>query len=216
MPKDGGKKHPRGEYVQIDTSNILFICGGAFAGIDQIISRRLSKGSIGFNANVRKDTFDPASGAASTSENLIDSIETSDLISFGFIPEFCGRFPTILGTKTLTLEEIIQVLTQPKNAILKQYAYQFAAYGVDLHITPEALLLIAESALKRNTGARGLRSIFEKLLTTAMYVIPDEPSCHTVLVDDLAVTGKRSVLLLKGTVQLQKLSSFKADLNLLL
>ena len=129
---------------------------------------------------------------------MLDSVETEDLISYGFIPEFIGRFPQILGTKALTLEEIIRILTVPKNAIIKQYAYQFASYGVDLHITSGALQIIAENALAKNTGARGLRSIFEKLLTSAMYVVPDEPSCHTVLVDEKAVKGERSVLLLKG------------------
>lgn len=160
VPKDGGKKHPRGENVEIDTSNILFICGGAFSGIDQIIARRKSKGSIGFNAVVKNEA------SQTLSSDILDDIETVDLMSYGFIPEFCGRFPVVKATRALSVEEIVQVLTQPKHAIVKQYAYQFAAYDIDLHITDGALQLIAQDALKKKTGARGLRTIFEKLLTS--------------------------------------------------
>jgi ATP-dependent Clp protease ATP-binding subunit ClpX len=114
-----------------------------------------------------------------------------------------GRFPQVLSTKTLTLEEIINIITGPKNAIVKQYAYQFAFYGVDLHITPEALNLIAQNAILKNTGARGLKAVFEKLLTTTMYIVPDDPTCHTILIDEEAVKGTRSVLLLRGDLTVE-------------
>jgi ATP-dependent Clp protease ATP-binding subunit ClpX len=131
-------------------------------------------------------------------------VESEDLMRFGLIPEFIGRFPVVVATKSLSLDQMIHVITEPKNALMKQYAYQFAMHDVDLHCTPEALKRVAEIALQKNTGARGLRSIFEKLLTTAMFVVPDTPGVHTVLIDEAAIEGKRSVLLLKGDLTVQE------------
>jgi ATP-dependent Clp protease ATP-binding subunit ClpX len=125
-------------------------------------------------------------------------VESEDLTRFGLIPEFIGRFPVVVSTKALDLTQMLKVITEPKNALLKQYTYQFAVHNVDLHCTDAALRMIAEIALAKKTGARGLRSIFERLLTSAMFVVPDSPTCHTVLLDEAAVAGTRSVLLLKG------------------
>lgn len=135
---------------------------------------------------------------------FFDQIEPVDLIQFGLISEFVGRFPVTAATRGLSLEQMVEILTVPKNAIMKQYAYQFALHGVELVITPGANRLIAQEALKRKTGARGLRSIVEKLLTTAMFVIPDKDYCHTVLIDEAAVRGDRSVLLIKGDLTVEK------------
>jgi ATP-dependent Clp protease ATP-binding subunit ClpX len=177
----------------MDTTNILFICGGAFSGLDTIIKRRISHSSIGFGAKIRTDIKDDISQGI-----LLDQVESDDLVMFGLIPEFIGRFPVVVSTKSLTLDQMITVISTPKNSLLKQYAYQFAVHDVDLHCTAGALRKIAEIAMKKKTGARGLRSIFEKLLTSAMFVVPDSLDCHTVLLDEAAVDGERSVLLLKG------------------
>lgn len=182
----------------MDTTNILFICGGAFSGLEQVIKRRISHSSIGFGAKLRSSTLEEVDQSAS-----FDQVEPDDLVRFGLIPEFIGRFPVVVNTKSLTVDQMISVISEPKNALLKQYVYQFAVHNVDLHCTAGALQRIAEIAMKKNTGARGLKCIFEKLLTNAMFVIPDSPDCHTVLLDEAAVLGERSVLLLKGDLTLE-------------
>ena len=194
----GGRKNPRGEFIQMDTTNILFICGGAFSGLEAVIKRRVSHSSIGFGAQLRSTAATDLDQGA-----LFDQVEPDDLVRFGLIPEFIGRFPVVISTKSLTVDEMVSVISEPKNALLKQYVYQFAVHNVDLHCTPGALRKIAEIAMKKNTGARGLKCIFEKLLTNAMFVVPDSPDCHTVIVDEAAVAGERSVLLLKGDLTLE-------------
>jgi ATP-dependent Clp protease ATP-binding subunit ClpX len=182
----------------MDTTNILFIVGGSFSGLETVIRRRVSHASIGFGAKLRSVVGDELDQGM-----LFDQVESDDLIRFGLIPEFIGRFPVVISTKSLTLDQMITVISDPKNSLLKQYTYQFAIYDVDLHCTSGALKMIAEIAMKKNTGARGLRSIFEKLLTSAMFVVPDLPDCHTILLDEAAVAGERSVLLLKGDLTLE-------------
>mmetsp|Transcript_11891 Transcript_11891/g.11561 ORF Transcript_11891/g.11561 Transcript_11891/m.11561 type:complete len:486 (+) Transcript_11891:172-1629(+) len=190
VPKEGGRKNPRGEFLLMDTTNILFIVGGSFSGLEAVIRRRVSHASIGFGAKLRSVNGDELDQGM-----LFDQVESDDLIRFGLIPEFIGRFPVVISTKSLTLDQMITVISDPKNSLLKQYTYQFANYDVDLHCTSGALKMIAEIAMNKHTGARGLRSIFEKLLTSAMFVVPDLPDCHTILLDEAAVAGgKKGVL----------------------
>ena len=186
----------------MDTTNILFICGGAFSGLEQVIKRRISHSSMGFEAKLRTSALEEVDQSA-----LFDQVEPDDLVRFGLIPEFIGRFPVVVSTKCLTVDQMISVISEPKNALLKQYVYQFAVHNVDLHCTAAALKRIAEIAMRKNTGARGLKCIFEKLLTNAMFVVPDSPDCHTVLLDEAAVMGERSVLLLKGDLTLESFLS---------
>ncbi|MGC0372165.1 MAG: hypothetical protein DGJ47_000871 [Rickettsiaceae bacterium] len=162
VPPQGGRKHPQQEFIQIDTSNILFICGGAFMGIESIIAERSDKSSIGFSASVK-------SKEELRKVDTLKDLQIEDLVKFGMIPEFIGRIPTIATLKELNKEALIQILTEPKNAIIKQYKKLFDINGAELNFTNDALESIAEKALKRNTGARGLRSIIEDLLLEDMY-----------------------------------------------
>lgn len=182
VPPQGGRKHPQQEFLQVDTSKILFICGGAFAGLDKVISNRVETGSgIGFAAKVKDK-----SAKASESE-LLRQIEPEDLIKFGLIPEFIGRLPVIATLEELNAEALIQILTEPKNALTKQYAALFRLDGADLVFTDEALVAIAEKAMKRKTGARGLRSIVENILLDTMYELPSLENVDEVIVNESVV-----------------------------
>ena len=179
IPPQGGRKHPQQEMVKLDTSKILFICGGAFAGLDKIISKRTQTStSIGFSAKVEKDKEEK-----SLSE-LFRQVEPDDLMKFGLIPEFIGRLPMISPLSELDEEALVQILTQPKNALTKQYQALFELENVELEFTPEALKAMAKKALERKTGARGLRSIVEAVLLDTMYDLPSIENLRKVVVDE--------------------------------
>ncbi|KAJ0086583.1 hypothetical protein Patl1_06912 [Pistacia atlantica] len=188
VPEKGARKHPRGDNIQIDTKDILFICGGAFINLDKTISERRQDSSIGFGAPVRANMRAGGVIDATVTSSLLESVESSDLISYGLIPEFIGRFPILVSLSALTEDQLVkvnievrnpnlklvsEVLTEPKNALGKQYKKLFSMNNVKLHFTEKALRLIAQKATAKNTGARGLRAILESILTEAMYEIPD-------------------------------------------
>ena len=178
IPPQGGRKHPQQEFIQIDTSNILFICGGAFSGIDEVIKHRTDKSGIGFGASV-KDT--QASVAS-----IVETLEPEDLVKYGLIPEFVGRLPVISTLHELDEEALVRILEEPKNALVNQYKYLFDIDEVELDFRSEALLEIAKKALKRKTGARGLRSIMEELLMDTMFELPNI-DLEKVIVDENSV-----------------------------
>ena len=183
VPPTGGRKHPQQELLQIDTTNILFICGGAFVGLDKIISDRVGNKGVGFNSEI--------AGPSSTDENtLLHQVLPEDLNAFGMIPEFIGRTPVITQTCALSEDDLISILTEPKNAIVKQYRRMFRLEGCELEFEPEALREIAKLALARKTGARGLRSICEDLLQQTMFDLPSEENVAKVIVTPAAVRGE--------------------------
>jgi ATP-dependent Clp protease ATP-binding subunit ClpX len=192
VPKEPGRKNPRGDFLQIDTTNILFICGGAFSGLERIVNHRTNAASIGFGAEMKKEIDDP-----DIQGQCFDSVIPKDLVEFGMIPEFVGRFPVIVSTKGLDLENLVDILTVPRNSIIKQYKRLFAIDDVKFHVTECGLREIAKTAFKRGTGARGLRSITDKVLMETQYVVPSMPDVHTVYVDAAAVRGERKPILLK-------------------
>ncbi len=190
VPPQGGRKHPQQEFLQVDTRNILFICGGAFAGLEKVIQGRSTKGGIGFNAEVRS----PDSGKK-VGEALRD-VEPDDLVKFGLIPEFVGRLPVIATLDELDEAALMQILTEPKNALTKQYARLFELEGVELEFRADALKAVAQRALERKTGARGLRSILENVLLDTMYDIPSQEGVSKVVVDESVIQGASKPLLI--------------------
>ena len=183
VPPTGGRKHPQQELLQIDTTNILFICGGAFVGLDKIISDRVGNQGIGFNSEI--------AGPTSKDENvLLRQVLPEDLNNFGMIPEFIGRTPVITQTQALSEDDLVGILTEPKNAVVKQYRRMFSLEGVELVFVPDALHEIARKALARKTGARGLRSICEELLQQTMFDLPSEEGVLRVVVTAAAVRGE--------------------------
>jgi len=190
VPPQGGRKHPQQEFLQVDTSNILFICGGAFSGLEKVISDRSEKSSIGFSAVVKsKDD------QKSISEVLMD-IEPEDLIKFGLIPEFVGRLPVIATLMELDEDALVQILTEPKNALTKQYKKLFAMENVEIDFREDALRAMAKKAMKRKTGARGLRSILESVLLDTMYEIPSKNDVAKVVVDESMIVDGTEPLLI--------------------
>ncbi|KAF7813323.1 CLP protease regulatory subunit CLPX3, mitochondrial-like [Senna tora] len=191
VPEKGARKHPRGDNIQIDTKDILFICGGAFVDLDKTISDRRQDSSIGFGAPVRANMRTNRVTSAVVTSSLLESVESADLIAYGLIPEFIGRFPILVSLSALTEDQLVQVLTEPKNALGKQYKKLIGMNNVKLHFTEKALKLIAEKAMAKNTGARGLRAILESILTDAMFEIPDTKTgsdqIDAVVVDEESV-----------------------------
>lgn len=178
IPPQGGRKHPNQDLIQVNTSNILFICGGAFDGLEKIIAKRSEKGGIGFNATVRnKENINTAEN------NLLRDVEPEDLVKFGLIPEFVGRLPIISILDTLDEAALIKILTEPKNSIIKQFQKIFGFEDTSLDFTPEALTAIAKKAIKRKTGARGLRSIVEQLLLDTMFDLPSAKDVKKISID---------------------------------
>ncbi|KAL6512184.1 CLP protease regulatory subunit clpx1, mitochondrial [Orobanche gracilis] len=191
VPEKGARKHPRGDNIQIDTKDILFICGGAFVDLEKTISERRQDSSIGFGAPIRTNMRSGGVTDAAITSFLLESVESSDLIAYGLIPEFIGRFPILVSLSALTVDQLVQVLTQPKNALGKQYKKLFNMNNVTLHLTEKALRMISNKAVNKNTGARGLRAILESLLMDAMYEIPDATTgkdrVDVVVVDEESV-----------------------------
>ncbi len=189
VPPQGGRKHPQQEFLQVDTSNILFICGGAFAGLDKVIRNRSEKGGIGFGAEVKsKDE------SRNVGELLFD-LEPEDLVQYGLIPEFVGRLPVIATLEELDVQALVKILTEPKNSLTKQYAKLFEMEGVEVDFREDGLRAIAERAMERKTGARGLRSILEGVLLDSMYNIPSRDDVSKVVIDESVIRGDSEPLL---------------------
>jgi len=195
VPPQGGRKHPQQEFLQVDTKNILFICGGAFAGIEKVVQQRTTdSGGIGFSAKVKSQSH-----KADTSKLMAD-VEPEDLIKFGLIPEFVGRLPVVATLEELDEAALIKILTEPKNAIAKQFKKLFDMEGVELEIRPDALAAVARKALKRKTGARGLRTILESVLLDTMYELPSRENVSKVVVDESVVNDRNEpYLIYSGT-----------------
>ncbi len=189
VPPQGGRKHPQQEFLQVDTSNILFICGGAFAGLDKIIRDRSEKGGIGFGAEVRSKDLEQKTG-----ETLRD-VEPEDLVKYGLIPEFVGRLPMIATLDELDLDALVRILKEPRNALIKQYQKLFEMEGVEIQFRDEALKAVAQKAKERKTGARGLRSIMESVLLDTMYKIPSMEKVSKVIIDSAVINGESEPLL---------------------
>jgi len=189
IPPQGGRKHPQQEFLQVDTSKILFICGGAFAGLDKVINNRSHKGGIGFSADVK-----------SVDENkvisdVLKTVEPEDLIQFGLIPEFVGRLPVVATLNELDEDALVQILTEPKNSLTKQYHKMFEMEGVDIEFREDALHAIAHRAMERKTGARGLRSIIENVLLDTMFDLPSSENVSKVVIDENVISGENDPIL---------------------
>jgi len=190
VPPQGGRKHPQQEFLQVDTSNILFICGGAFAGLDRIILDRSHKSGIGFSAEVRSKETEDKVGEA------LRSVEPEDLVKYGLIPEFVGRLPMIATLEELDLDALVRILKEPKNSLTKQYMKLFEMEDVEIQFRDDALRAIAKKAKERRTGARGLRSIMESVLLDSMYKIPSLEKVSKVVIDAAVIEGESEPLLM--------------------
>ncbi len=198
VPPQGGRKHPQQEFLQVDTSNILFICGGAFAGLDKVIRDRSEKGGIGFSAEVKSKEDKKNVG------ETLKELEPEDLVRYGLIPEFVGRLPVIATLEELDKEALVQILTEPRNSLTKQYGKLFAMEDVEVDFRADALEAIACRAMDRKTGARGLRSIMESVLLDTMYRIPSEDGVSKVVVDEAVIKGESDPLLVYETTESAK------------
>ena len=198
VPPQGGRKHPQQEFLQVDTSNILFICGGAFAGLDKVILARTEKTSIGFQADVRSQESDRSFG------ELLHSVEPEDLIRYGLIPEFVGRLPVVATLEELDEEALIRILTEPKNAITKQYSKLFEMEGAEIEFRPNALSAVAKKATERKTGARGLRTILENVLLNTMYELPSAEGVSKVVLDEAVIKGEAEPYLIYESAEFEK------------
>ncbi len=186
LPPKGGRKHPQQEFIQVDTSNILFIVGGAFVGLDKVIENRTTNRALGFAADIKTEA------EKDKSENMLRKVEPDDLVRFGLIPEFIGRLPVLAVLDPLDEEALIDILVRPKNAVTKQYQKLFSFEGVELKFTEKALRAIAQTALKRKTGARGLRGVLETAMLDIMFDIPSKPNVKEVLIDEKVITDNQA------------------------
>ncbi|OFZ78583.1 MAG: ATP-dependent protease ATP-binding subunit ClpX [Bdellovibrionales bacterium RIFOXYD1_FULL_53_11] len=190
IPPKGGRKHPQQEFIQVDTSNILFICGGAFVGMDKIVGQRKGSRSLGLHANI-------TAKSQMTNSQLLAQVEPEDLIKFGLIPEFIGRLPVVASLEELDEKSLVDILTKPRNALTKQYAKLFEYDGVQLEFEPDAIVAVAQEAIKRNTGARGLRAILEQSMLEVMYDLPVKGNVKKCVVTKNSITkGERPVMVL--------------------
>jgi ATP-dependent Clp protease ATP-binding subunit ClpX len=201
VPPQGGRKHPQQEFLQVDTTHILFICGGAFAGLEKVIRARSEKSGIGFSAEVKTKDEKGSLG------ELLHTVEPEDLIKYGLIPEFVGRLPVVATLNELSEDQLMQILTQPKNALVKQYMRLFEMEGSELEIRKEALQSVARKAMERNTGARGLRSILENVLLDTMYDLPSMENVAKVIVDETMIDGKSKPLFMYKNLAKQRVAS---------
>ena len=199
VPPQGGRKHPQQEMIQVDTTNILFICGGAFAGLDKIIEKRTDKSAIGFDSPIQsKNNRDVGT--------LLSQVEPHDLLKFGIIPELVGRMPMITTLQSLTQNDLVRILVEPKNALTRQYQALLQMDGVTLEITDEALLKVAEKAIQRQIGARGLRAIMEKVMTSIMFLIPSDLTIQKVVITPEAIEGGNPVIVRDSAHPREKLT----------
>ena len=201
VPPQGGRKHPQQEFVQVDTSNILFICGGAFAGLDEIIRSRSEERGMGFEATISKNSN------TTFSADLVKKVQPEDLVKYGLIPEFVGRLPVTATLEELDEDSLIMILTEPKNSLMKQFKKLFSMENVDLEIRDDALLEIAKKAIERKSGARGLRSIMENILLDLMYDIPSDQNIEKVVLDSSSVSGESDPLVVYSQSDAPKESS---------
>ena len=190
VPPQGGRKHPQQEFLQVNTSNILFICGGAFAGLDKVIQDRSEKGGIGFSARVKSKDSQKNVG------DTLKEVEPEDLVKYGLIPEFVGRLPVIATLDELDEDALIQILTEPKNSLVKQYQRLFDMESVELDFREDALRAVATKAMERKTGARGLRSIMESVLLDIMYEAPSLEQLGKVVIDEAVIAGESDPMLI--------------------
>ncbi|MDP5324425.1 MAG: ATP-dependent Clp protease ATP-binding subunit ClpX [Litorivicinaceae bacterium] len=204
VPPQGGRKHPQQEFLQVNTANILFICGGAFSGLDKVIRARSEQGGIGFGAEVRSKDQSSNIGKA------LADVEPEDLVKYGLIPEFVGRLPVVATLEELDEAALIQILSEPKNALIKQYRELFQMEGVELDVRTEALRAVARKAMERKTGARGLRSILESVLLHPMFDIPSDPDISKIVIDEGVITGDSEPLKIYANTD-EKRSASVAD-----
>ena len=193
VPPEGGRKHPEQSYIQLDTSNILFICAGAFVGLDTIIRRRLGEHVLGFGKELEEGHID----LADTKQDVLDLVEPEDLLKFGIIPEFIGRLPVVAALNKLEKNDFIRILTEPKNAIVKQYQKMFEMEGVKLEFTDATLEAIADKAVQKGTGARGLRAIMEDVMLDIMFTVPDSKTKGTIVITPEMIAKRSSLDALK-------------------
>jgi ATP-dependent Clp protease ATP-binding subunit ClpX len=193
VPPQGGRKHPQQEFIQIDTSKILFICGGAFAGIEKLVEERLGKNVLGFGSEIRSKTD-------LKQMDIMSKVVTQDLVKFGLIPELVGRIPVITSLKDLDVDALVSIITEPKNALLKQYQSLFKMDNVTLDFSEEAVRRVAELTIEKETGARGLRALMEKILVPVMYSVPSDPTVDVVKITADVVDGKAEPVIARKSI----------------
>lgn len=203
VPPQGGRKHPHQDFLQFDTTNVLFICGGAFDGLDKVIQRRIGEKTIGFNSNIEGSKVDES--------DLLKNIQPEDLLKYGLIPEFIGRLPVLVTLEELSKDALVRIITEPKNALIKQYRKLFAMDDVELEVTDDAVEAIAEQALERKTGARGLRGIMEKIMNNIMYELPSRDDVNKCIITRETVEAEKDPELVLTEPGLAKEKEAKAE-----